>query len=348
MPITERKYTAAAVQAAPVWFDLQATVDKAVALIQEAAANGARLIAFPETWVPGYPSYIYGSAEWDHAESKEVHRLLMENSLTVPGPELDRIRKAAAEANAMIVIGINEREDRYSRGTLYNSMVYISDTGELLGVHRKLIPTHAERLIWGSGDGSGLHVFDTNLGRVGGLICWEHWMPLTRYAMHAQGEQVHIATWPEVPELHHLASRSYAFEARSFVICVGSYLTLDQIPEEFPRREAMLAGGDFGGEPGVLLPGGSGIIGPDGDWVSGPVANSEVIVYGEIDLDRVNEEQLAFDAAGHYNRTDIFQLTVDDRPQFPALWLSEQHGSAGSVDPVRESSAEPAPRRIAG
>lgn len=317
MTMTERKYIAAAVQATPVWFNLQATIDKAIALIHEAAANGARLIAFPETWVPGYPSYMYGSAEWDHAASKQVHRQLMQNSVTVPGPEINRLQEAAAEAKAMVVIGINEREDQFSRGTLFNSMVYISATGELLGVHRKLIPTHAERMIWGSGDGSGLHVFDTDLGRVGGLICWEHWMPLTRYAMHAKGEQVHIATWPEVPELHHLASRSYAFEGRTFVICVGSYLTLADIPDDFPRREAMLAGGDFGGESDVLLPGGSGIIGPDGEWVVGPVAGKETIVYGEIDLDRVNEEQLAFDAAGHYNRPDIFQLTVDDRPRYP-------------------------------
>lgn len=328
MTNTQRNYIAAAVQAAPVWFDLQATIDKAITLIHEAAANGARIIAFPETWVPGYPSYMYGSAEWDHTESKQVHRLLMQNSVTVPGPEINRLREAAAEAQAMVVIGVNEREDQFSRGTLFNSMVYISETGELLGVHRKLMPTHAERMIWGSGDGSGLHVFDTNLGRVGGLICWEHWMPLARYAMHAKGEQIHIATWPEVPELHHLASRSYAFEGRTFVICVGSYLTLGDIPEGFPRRDAMLAGGDFGGGSDELLPGGSGIIGPDGEWVTGPVAHKETIVYGEIDLDRVNEEQLAFDAAGHYNRPDIFQLTIDDRPRHPVQWLHKDPDSA--------------------
>lgn len=250
----------------------------------------------------------------------------MENSITVPGPEIDILREAARRNHAMVVIGVNERDTQFSRGTLYNSMVYISDMGELLGVHRKLVPTHAERMIWGAGDGSDLKVFDTNLGRVGGLVCWEHWMPLARFAMHAKGEQVHIATWPEVPEIHHLASRHYAFEGRCFVICVGSFMTMDHIPEDFVRRPAMLAGGDFGGDQNTLLPGGSGIIGPDGQWISGPVSGKEAIVYGEIDLDRIGEEQFALDVAGHYNRPDIFDLTVDERPKGQVKWIRDSVG----------------------
>jgi len=338
MAITERQYIAAAVQAAPVWYDLGATVDKAVALIEEAARGGARLIAFPETWVPGYPAHIYGSAAWDHQESKEAHRQLMENSICVPGPEITALCEAARRHHAMVVIGVNERDNRYSGGTLYNSTVYISDEGELLGVHRKLMPTHAERIIWGAGDGSDLKVFDTSLGRVGGLICWEHWMPLARFAMHAKGEQVHIASWPEVPDIHHLASRHYAFEGRCFVICVGSFMSMDDVPEEFSRREALRAAGDFGGGDDVILPGGSGIIGPDGDWISGPITGKAAIVYGEIDLDRINEEHLALDSVGHYNRPDIFQLTVDERPKPQVSWLrtpleadSLPHGDSGAT-----------------
>lgn len=321
MTIAARQYRAAAVQTAPVWFNVDATIDKAVDIIREAARNGARLIAFPETWVPGYPAHIYGSAGWDHKESKEVHRELMNNSVTVPGPHIEKLCKVARECQAMIVIGVNERDDRYSRGTLFNSIVYISEMGEVLGVHRKLIPTHAERIIWGSGDGSDLKVFDTSLGRIGGLICWEHWMPLTRFAMHAKAEQVHIATWPEVPDIHHLASRHYAFEGRCFVICVGSFLTLDHVPTTFARREALFAAGDFGGGEDVILPGGSGIIGPDGQWIVGPVSGKEEIIYGEIDLDRIAEEQMAFDSTGHYNRPDIFQVTVDERPRAQVNWL---------------------------
>jgi nitrilase len=322
--ITERRYTAAAVQAAPIFFNLESTVDKAVALIEEAARNGARLIAFPETWIPGYPAHVYGSAGWDDAEFKRTHRQLMENSITVPGAELSKLQEAARRNRAMVVIGANERDTKFSQGTLYNSMIYISDEGELLGVHRKLMPTHAERIIWGVGDGSDLKVFDTSLGRVGGLICWEHWMPLARFAMHAKGEQVHVATWPEVPDIHHLASRHYAFEGRCFVICVGSYMTMDHIPEDFPQREALHAAGDFGGGAGAILPGGSGIIGPDGQWIAGPLSGEEAIVYGQIDLDLVAEEQLALDAAGHYNRPDVFQLTVDDRTKAPLSWLSSR------------------------
>ncbi|MBU8820817.1 carbon-nitrogen hydrolase family protein [Mycolicibacterium goodii] len=314
-----------------MFFDLSATVDKAVDLIGEAARNGARLIAFPETWIPGYPAHIYGSAAWDDRESKEVHRQLMENSITIPSPELDRLCAAARRHRAMVVIGVNERDTTFSHGTVYNSMLFISDTGSLLGVHRKLVPTHAERIIWGAGDGSDLRVFPTDLGRIGGLVCWEHWMPLARFAMHAKGEQVHIACWPEVPDIHHLASRHYAFEGRCFVICVGSFMTMSHVPDDFSRREALRAAGDFGGDPDTILPGGSGIVGPDGQWVVGPVAGNEAIVYGQIDLDRVAEEQLALDAVGHYNRPDVFHLTVDDRARMPLKWRSEESSSLADV-----------------
>jgi len=321
MTVAKRQYRAAAVQAAPVWFDVDATVEKAADLVREAAGNGARLIAFPEAWVPGYPAHIYGSAGWDHKESKEVHRELMENSVTALGEQLQKLCRVARENEAMVVIGVNERDDRYSKGTLFNSMVFISDAGDILGIHRKLMPTHAERIVWGSGDGSDLKVFDTSLGRVGGLICWEHWMPLTRFAMHAKAEQIHIAAWPEVPDIHHLASRHYAFEGRCFVICVGSFLTFKHVPLGFARREAILAAGDFGGGADVILPGGSGIIGPDGQWIAGPISGKEEIIYGEINLDRIQEEQLALDSAGHYNRPDIFQITVDERPKTQVNWL---------------------------
>jgi predicted amidohydrolase len=334
MTVVQQQYRAAAVQAAPVWFDVDATIEKTIHLVTEAAENGARLIAFPEAWVPGYPAHIYGSAGWDHKESKEVHRELMENSLTLTGPQMEKLCEAARGNNAMLVVGINERDDRYSRGTLFNSMVYISQTGELLGVHRKLMPTHAERILWGCGDGSDLKVFDTPLGRVGGLVCWEHWMPLTRFAMHAKGEQVHVATWPEVPDIHHLASRHYAFEGRCFVICVGSFLTFEHIPSTFARREALLAAGDFGGGQEVILPGGSGIIGPDGQWITGPVSGKEEIIYGDIDLNRIKEEQLAFDSAGHYNRPDIFQLTVDERPKAQINWLRHRSEDEDATDLV--------------
>ena len=318
-----RKFVAAAVQASPVWFDAAATIDKGVGLIDDAARGGARLLAFPETWVPGYPAHIFGAAGWDDPAAKEAYRLLLENSVSVPSPLTERLCEAARRNGVAVVMGINERDADFSRGTIYNSQLFISEEGCILGVHRKLWPTHAERLLWGQGDGSTLHVFDTPLGRLGGLICWEHWMPLARFAMHAKGEQVHVASWPEVPDIHQLASRHYAFEGRCFVICVGSYLTLDHVPADFPCRDALVEAGDFGEGPGVICPGGSGIIAPDSTWVAEPVAMKEAIVYGEIDLDRIAREQMALDSTGNYNRPDVFQLSVDVRPRPAVRWVTE-------------------------
>ena len=317
----EATFVAAAVQAAPVFLDRDATVEKAVGLIGEAAERGAKLIAFPETWIPGYPGWIFGAAEWDEPRSKRAFARLLQNSVEVPSPATDALCRAAREAGAHLVVGIHERDSEFSAGTIYNSLLYVSDRGEILGVHRKLVPTHAERIVWGQGDGSTLHVFDTPLGRLGGLICWEHWMPLARFAMHAKGEQIHVAAWPEVPDVHHLASRHYAFEGRCYVICVGSYMRTSDLPAGFELAEAMGAAGEFGGEAAELLPGGSGIIGPDGGWIAGPVSGREEIVYGEIDLGRIAEEQQALDSAGHYNRPDVFSLTVDERPKRQVSWI---------------------------
>src|SRR5581483_10572412 len=279
---------AAIVQAAPVFLDREATIEKAVGLIREAAREGAKLVAFPETWVPGYPSWIYHAARWNDPASKRAFARLQQNSVAVPSPATDVLCRAAREAGAHLVVGIDELDTDYSGGTIYNSLLFVSDRGELLGVHRKLVPTHAERIVWGRGDGSTLHVFETPLGRLGGLICWEHWMPLTRFAMHAKGEQIHVAVWPDADDVHHLASRHYAFEGRCYVLCAGSYVTARDLPADFELAETMgVSGGD------ELLLGGSGIIGPDGAWVAGPAGGGETIVYGEIDLGRIAGEQQA-------------------------------------------------------
>jgi nitrilase len=319
----------AAVQAAPVFLDRDATLDKAVALIQEAAGEGASLVTFPETWIPGYPSWIYHAAEWDEPRSKRTFARLLANSVQVPSPATDALCAAAREADVHVVVGIHERDSDFSTGTIYNSLLFISPEGEILGTHRKLVPTHAERIVWGRGDGSTLHVFETPLGRLGGLICWEHWMPLTRFAMHAKGEQIHVAAWPDADEVHHLASRHYAFEGRCYVVCVGSYTTAADLPEDFELADAMGVADDD-----VVLTGGSGIVGPDGRWLAGPVDGREGIVYAELDMARIGEEQQALDAAGHYNRPDVFSLTVDERPRRQVEWLraanaAEEQAPAG-------------------
>jgi nitrilase len=307
----------AAVQAAPVFLDRDATIEKAVRLIGEAAAGGAGLVAFPETWIPGYPAWIFGAAGWDDAAQKRVFGRLSANAVEVPSPAVDVLCRAAKKAGVVVAMGMTERDARASRGTLYNSILYVSDLGQVLGVHRKLMPTHAERIVWGQGDGSTLHVFQTEVGRVGGLACWEHWMPLTRFAMHAKGEQIHVAAWPEVgdPELHRFCTRHYAFEGRCFALCVmGARVGPEHLPEGFELADAMGATDDFVNREPV---GGTCVFAPDGTVVSDSVAGDETIVYADLDLGRIPEEQAALDVVGHYNRPDVFTLTVDERPRAP-------------------------------
>ena len=306
-------YRVAAVQAAPVFLDRDASVAKACRLITEAGAHGARLAVFGETWLPGYPIWLDiapGAGLWNHEPAKEIFARLVANAVEVPGPAIDALGAAAAEAGCAVVMGINERERGRSSGTLYNSIISLGADGRLLGKHRKLIPTYTERLVWGRGDGSTLDVYDTPLGRIGGLVCWEHWMPLARHAMHVLGEQVHAALWPTVNDIHHVASRHYAFEGRCFVVAVGSVLRRDQVPEDL----AIFHGDGIAPDARVLA-GGSAIIGPDGHYLAGPAGSDETILYADLDLARIPAEHLTFDAVGHYGRPDVFTLTVNTAPQ---------------------------------
>lgn len=313
-----------------MFLDGPATIDKAVTLLEEAATQGASLVAFPETWIPGYPAWIFGAAGWDDARAKKAFRRLHANAVEVPSPATDALCRAARAAGTVLVVGMTERDGTSSRGTLYNSLLYVSDRGDLLGVHRKLMPTHAERIVWGLGDGSTLHVFDTSVGRVGGLACWEHWMPLARFAMHAKGEQIHVAAWPEVgdPELHRFASRHYAFEGRCFSLCViGATLTAGSIPPDFELPEAMGAADDFDAVAGSAP--GTTIFAPDGSVVAEAPAGEETIVYADLDLGRIAEEQQALDVAGHYNRPDVFEFRVDETPRRPVAWHGNGAREAG-------------------
>ncbi len=305
-------YTVAIAQVAPHFLDLDGSLDRAAAAIKGAAAAGARLVVFGETWLPGYPVWADRGVPWEDAAAKATYARLVQNAVEVPGPAVSRLASCAREYGVHLVIGVNEREARFSRRTLYNTLLYLSDEGDVLGAHRKLVPTHSERVIWGGGDGSTLLVAETPLGRLGGLICWEHWMPLARFAMHAKGEDVHVAVWPDAPENHHLASRAYAFEGRCFVVCAADYLTLDDVPADVPIRGILEEVAD----DGVLLAGGSGVVGPDGSWIAGPIEGEELVVT-DIDLERIAEEQQALDAAGHYNRPDVFRVIVDETPKTP-------------------------------
>lgn len=319
-----RTSSVAVAQVAPAFLDLDGSLRRAEETIAEAARGGARLVAFAETWLPGYPSWADAGIPWEDPTAKAAFARLHRNAVEVPGPATEALCRAARRHRIHVVMGMTERDAQFSRGTLYNSLLFVSDAGEILGVHRKLVPTHSERVIWGAGDGSTLHVFGTELGRLGGLICWEHWMPLARFAMHAKGEQVHVAVWPDLPDIHHVASRAYAFEGRCYVLCAGMYLPLDAVPQDLEVREALERVAAENPDPTLVLWGGSGILGPDGEWVAGPVAGREEIVYGEIDLERIAAEQQALDTAGHYHRPDVFSVTVDETPRLPVTWSRDE------------------------
>lgn len=325
----------AVIQHPPVFLNLDASVRKAIKLIEQAADEGAsddktvRIMAFPETFLPGYPVWLDNApnaALWNHPPANALYRLLVENAITIPGPHLDALLRAAANVDAYVVMGAHEKQ----RNTLYNTTLYLDKNGRDFAIHRKLMPTYTEKLIWGRGDGSTLSTLDTPFGVLGGLICWEHWMPLARAAMHAKGEVVHVAQWPAVRELHQVASRHYAFEGQCFVLAAGTVLRRGDVLEGFrslgrPDHPAgalltseILAGEILAGIPGdddtVLQNGGSAIIGPDASYIAGPLWDEPGILTAGLDLNAIAEGHLLMDADGHYSRPDIFQLHVDTRP----------------------------------
>ncbi len=300
----------ALVQIAPVYFDLVATLDVLEARTAEAAAHGAKLVVFGESWLGGYPAWLDlcpEAALWDHPATKQTYARHVESAITVPGPETERIAAVAAQHGVAIVVGAHERQSTgRGVGTLYNVLLTFHPRGGLEVHHRKLVPTHTERLIWGPGDGVGLRsmALETEGGeaRVGGLICWEHWMPLARQAMHEAGEDVHVAVWPWVHEAHQIASRSYAFEGRCHVLAVGSIMRRRDLPEGLAPKE--------GSPDDLVLRGGSAVIGPDGRFLVEPVLDEERIVYAEVDTVRNVEERMTLDVTGHYARPDVFELEI--------------------------------------
>ncbi|MBM3944220.1 MAG: carbon-nitrogen hydrolase family protein [SAR202 cluster bacterium] len=313
MADTSRNVRVAAVQASAVFLDGKATVEKGAGLIEQAAKEGAEVIVFPETWVPGYPVWATRIPAWRlHEKGQRLFGRLFENSVDVPGPLIDVIAKAARKHGVHVVLGVNERESEFSRGTLYNTIVYFGRDGAILGKHRKLTPTFHERVIWGAGDASGLGPIQTDVGRIGGLVCWEHWVPLAAYSLAAQGEQIHAAQWPSVyghdereGEMVQTASRHYAYQNRSFVIAACGWMEKSDLPADFELAKEAKEW------PDRLLFGGSAIIAPDGRYLVGPSYEGEDILYADLDLAEIPRLKQSLDVAGHYTRPDIFQVTVD-------------------------------------
>ncbi len=300
------KHIVAIVQA-EVATDVQSGLVRTAELAREAANAGAQLIVFPETWIPGYPAWLDVSRDaalWDHAPVKAVFARVADNSMAVPGADFEALSATARDVGATLVLGISERVDRGpGRGTLYNSLVTIGPDGRLLNHHRKLMATYTERLVWGAGDVEGLSVVDTPAGRVGGLICWEHWMPLARQALHEAGEDIHVAVWPTVKEMHQVASRHYAFEGRCYVLAAGALMRASALPPELEAHPGIITHGDQ-----WVLRGGSAIIGPDGAYVQAPVYDEERVLVAELDLGRIREESMTLDVTGHYHRPELFEF----------------------------------------
>ncbi len=292
-------------QFAPVYLDKAASLVMALQIVQDAKKRGAELVAFGETWLPGYPAWLDVCPNvglWEHLPTKRVFARLRQNSVTIPGPEVAALCEAAGDLKIDIVMGVNERvEAGPGNGTLYNSLLTITAEGKLANHHRKLVPTHTERLIWGNGDGRGLSSVKTKTRRIGGLICWEHWMPLARMAMHNSGEHIHVAVWPTAHELHQLCSRHYAFEGRCFVLAVGLMMHPRDLPAEL---QAVTDAKKHRG--GWLERGGSAIIAPDARYIVEPVYDREELILADLNLNEIDQEFLTLDVSGHYSRPDVF------------------------------------------
>jgi nitrilase len=299
--------TVAAVQASYVLMDANATIDKVDALTAEAAAQGAEVVVFPEAFVPGTPIWIDTQPIW-HGDEKWF-ALLMENAVVVPGPALDRLAAIAAAHQVWLVIGVHEREPHGS--TLYNTVLYLSPDGRLVDKHRKLVPTGSERTIWGQGDGSTLRVVDTPLGRIGGLICWENYMPLARFHLYAQGIDVWLAPTLAGGDAWVATMRHLARENRMYVVGVNPVLHVDQVPADFPDRDRVVPAAYVEENGPWIEHGNTVIVAPDGSVLAGPLREAEGVLVAKLDLAQVAAGKRLMDPTGHYHRPDVFALHVD-------------------------------------
>ena len=299
-------------QIAPVWLDKKATLDKIVSTLEDAAREKAELVIFGEALLPGYPFWLAltDGAAWNTQVNKQLHAHYARNAVQIEAGDLDSICGLAREHEMAIYLGIIERPVDRGGHSLYCSLVYIDAEGEIKSVHRKLQPTYDERLTWAPGDGNGLQVHSLKQFTVGGLNCWENWMPLPRTALYGQGENLHMAVWPGSDHNTQDITRFIARESRSFVISVSALMKKEDFPEATPHLDAILEKA-----PDVLANGGSCIAGPDGEWLLEPVLNREGLLYQTLDFNRVYEERQNFDAVGHYSRPDVTKLTVNRERQ---------------------------------
>jgi len=303
----------AVVQAASVLFDRAATVEKTRRLALEAAGKGARLILFPESYIPSYPrgmsfGAVIGSRS---SEGRRAWQRYYSNAVDVPGPVTEELGAVAAEAGVYLAVGVTERETQFSRGTLYCTLLYFGPDGRLLGKHRKLMPTAAERVIWGQGDGSTLTVIESEFGRIGGLICWENRMPLARMALYGKGVDIYLAPTADARDTWQATLRHIACEGRCFVLGCNQFVTKSMYPSDLEGIE------ELDKQPEIMCRGGSVIVSPLGDVLTGPLFDGEGILFAGLDLAEIPRARFDFDVVGHYARPDVFRLTIDERPAPP-------------------------------
>ncbi len=305
----------AVVQAAPVLFDREKTIQKACDLAADAAGQGAKIVLLPEAFVPAYPRGLsFGTVVGNRTPSgRLLWQRYWDNTIEVPGAETELLGKAARAAGIYLAIGVIERDRDYGGGTLYCTLLYFGPDGRLLGKHRKLKPTAAERLIWGEGDGSTLTVIDTEYGKIGGLICWENYMPLARMAIYAKGVGIYLAPTADQRDSWQATMRHVALEGRCFVLGCNQYVTRQMYPDDLEGIE------ELDEQPDVICRGGSVIVSPLGDVLAGPLWDEEGILAADLDLAEVTRGKLDFDVVGHYARSDIFQLIINEKPLHPVV-----------------------------
>lgn len=306
---------AAVVQAASVLFDRQASLEKALRLTAEAAAQGARLVLFPEAFIPCYPRGLsFGAVVGSRsAQGRLTWERYWTNAMDVPGPETAALGDAARQAKTFLAIGVIERDSQFSGGTLYCTLLYFGPDGSLLGKHRKLKPTASERLIWGEGDGSTLTVVDTPWGKAGGLICWENYMPLARMALYAKGVQIYLAPTADSRDAWQASLRHIACEGRCFVLGCNQFVTRSMYPPDLASIE------ELANQPEVMCRGGSAIVSPMGELLAGPLFDEEGILLADLDMGEVRRARFDFDVVGHYARPDVFHLVVNEAPSLPVI-----------------------------